>query len=90
MKAVEHVQDFKLTRANHKLINYLTYNIPKLDQLGIFSATAWNSATSKGGSGFIMIESKSKAVCAGLSPSILAAKVEMEIMALIASLKIVK
>lgn len=90
MKAVEHVQDFKLKRANHKLINYFMHNRPKPSQMGVFSVASWNATTDKDDSGFFMIDANSKVVCVGLSPSILAAKVEMEIMALIVALKTVK
>lgn len=41
--------------------------------MGVFSASAWDSATAKGGLGFIQIDTNAIVCCAGLCPINLAA-----------------
>lgn len=50
--------------------------------MGIFSAAAWNTATAKGGLGFILIDSNAKVCHAEFGPSDYDSNLEIEIKAL--------
>lgn len=62
--------------------NYLMQNRLKPGYMGIFTTVAWNVATSKGGLGFIFIDSNANVCCVGSYPSCIEGKMEMEMRAL--------
>lgn len=84
---IEHTKEFMVHTKNYKMLKYFQMNRLKPGALGFFAVAAWNEQTSKGGEGFMTVDSNANILCAGAETINISWRVEMEVVVIMSALK---
>lgn len=87
---IENTKDFMVHTENYKMLNYFLMNRLRPCSLGVFVVAAWNDHTSKGGKGFMIVDSYANILYTGSGPISISWMVEMETAIIISALEMIR